>query len=517
MKKALFILAATSLSIIIGGLIFIHFYVSGDRVSEYAGEILGDDFEVSVLKASLNPFTRSLYLEGVSIYSEENEPENLIFEAEKISLRNVGIISAIQGKIRAKELRMDQIMMDQGAFPEHVETGADDDDEHTPDFELHLDHIYFSNGEIRFLAAEDGTGIVNGMNLQAGPIHYRPGCSDCDEWTVEDLWVDVSEIDFTFWNDRYKLQVESILISEADSLFETGGLILKSQFSDEDFFESLDYRTDLFDVNLSGLNLKGFDLPGIMKGERLAGSLLALDSLDLHITFDKRVPQDPDRGVPPMPLEALNNFAFEIALDSVKVHHADIRYSEYDEESVRPGTILFAEIQAVIQPLHSNSEKAVVLTAKSLLEGSGELDTEIRFSMENGVSVTEVKGGLGTFDATHLNNIFKDLEGIEITSGAVHSISFEYIMQGEEASGWISMFYEDLSIDMIDRDDHERGFRDRVGGFFMDQIAVRADSRNNGEEHREGEISEEQEPENGFFNYLWISLRSGIMDVVRRV
>ena len=516
MKKLLFILGATLISIIIGGLIFIHFYVSGDRMAEKAGELLGDDFEVSVINASLNPFTRSLSLEGVSIYAEKDESENLIFEAETISLRNVGVWSAFQGKIKAKELNIDRYFIDQGAFPEQAKAGPVDEDS-TTEFELYLDRINFTNAEIHFNSGEDGNGKIRDLNLQAGPINYRPNCSDCDDWTVVDLWVDVPEIVFTFWDDRYRLKMESILFSEADSLIEMDSLILEPILSEQDFFESLEYRTDLFDLNLSGMKFEGFDLEEFIAGEILAGTVLSLDSLDLHVTFDKRVPQDPDRGIPPMPLEALNNLTFELVLDSLKVHHADIRYSEYDEEGVRPGTILFASTKAVIHPLYSNSDEAVVLTAKSWLEDSGELDAEIRFSMENGVSVTEVKGGLGSFDATLLNNIFKDLEGVEIADGSIHSIRFEYTMKGEQASGWISMFYEDLSIDLIDRDDHEQGFIDRVGGFLMNQIAVRSDSRNNGEDFREGEISEEQVPENGFFNYLWISLRSGIMDIVRRV
>ena len=516
MKKAIITLVSASLLIVLGGLIFIHFYVSGDRVSEYAEWLTGGDIEVSVIKASLNPFTRTLSLEGVEIYSEKNDPENLFFKAENISLRKVGIISAFQGKLHAHELIIDRFMMDQDLLPEQTENESGND-KSTSEFELYLDHTRLSNGDIHFLAGEDGSGTIHRLSLQTGSLKYLPGCSDCDVWAVKDLWVDVPEIVFTFWDDRYKLQIESILISEADSLFETGRLILESQLPEEEFFKTLKYRTEHFDVNLSRLKIEGFDLPGIFEGNRLYGSLLSLDSLDLHVTYDKRLPQDPDRTIPPMPLEAFNNLPFETTVDSVRVHHADIRYSEYDEEGVRPGTILFADIQATIQPLYSNSENELIFTAKSLLEGSGKLDTEIRFSMENGNSVTKVEGGLGQFDATRLNNIFKDLEGIEITDGTVHDIRFEYIMQGPNASGRISMFYEDLSIDLIDRNDHDRGLRERLGGFFMDNIAIRSHSRNNDDDHREGEISEEQEPEKGFFNYLWISLRSGIMDVVRRV
>jgi hypothetical protein len=514
MKRILLILFAVLLLLCISGLIFIRLFVDGERVARYSNDLLGDEYEVQVLKASLNPFSRTLSLQGITVYFVDDENREELFQAEIITVQKISLRGAIQGRAEAEHFLVEQFYLNQSILPDEME-GQNGE---TGGTELFLKRAELKNGEILFRIGGDGSGEIQGLNFSVSSLRYMFGCSDCeDNLSAENIRMEIPETTFTFWEGRYQFTGKSFLISEEDSLVEAERLTLKPTLSEEDFFDSLEYRTDLFSVDLSGFSISKFDLPGFRSEDRFSGEQIALDSLDLYISFDKRVPRDPDRTHPPMPLEALQNLPFETSVDTLRVYHADIRYAEYDEEGVRPGIILFAGIDATIAPLHSHSPEPVVLTANCRLERSGELNTEIRFSMADGVSVTEVKGSLGRFDVTRLNNIFEDLEGIRIRDGEIQRVDFQYVMRGKQANGLIWMHYDDLSIELINRDNHERGFRNRVAGFLMDRIAIRSSSENNGEDFRRGEISEEQEPEKGFFNYLWVSLRSGIMDIVRRV
>lgn len=515
MKKFLLISIALLLALVIGGFLFIHFYINGERVSQLINEQLDNQFEVAIIKASPKIFSRSIKLEGVLVEVTGDEAEERIFEADAIELNGLKLRKLFRGEMVLKSVNIENYFVDLTKLPNGDDT--DKQDEEPSDFTFLTNSLNFAGGEIHFPAA-DGFGEMSGLDLRTGKMNYRPGCTDCeDPFIADEIHIKLSEVWFSFWDERYRFEGTSILISETDSLFEAANLSLNPVLNEELFFQSLEYRTDMFRVNLSGFALNQFDLNGLIHSDRLKAAYVSADSLDLHVSLDKRVPEDPDSVNPPLPLDALNNLPISVDMDSVRVHHADIRYSEYDEKGVRPGTILFAATNAIISPVKSNDESPMVLNAFSLLEGSGELNVTIKLRMENGTSVTDVKGSLGAFDVTNLNNILNDLEGINIDSGTIREISFEYTMREERAEGWIDVHYDDLSMELIDRDDHDQGFRDRIGSFLMDQIAVREDSRNNGEDFRRGEISEEREPEKGFFNYLWISLRSGIMDAVRRI
>jgi len=511
MKRFLILLLVGLAAVFLSAFIFFHFYLNAERIGKYANELAGEKYQVHIEGVSFKPFSRTVELRVISIQTTDKQD---FFTANLILFEGIGVIEAISGNVWVQRVFVNEFFLNQKLFPE--EEGAVPDEENK--FTLFLGGVDLQNGEVYFKTGEDGTGDVLGLNVNLGFVTKKFGCSDCeDSFEIGNIGVDVDEINYKFWENRYELGIRTVTINEVDSLAEFGRISLKSTLSTEDFFESLSYRTDHFFADLSGLQIQKLDFSKIKKGEHFSSSYISVDSLDLHVTLDKRVPRDPDRKNPTMPLEALGNTPVPIYIDSVLVNHADIRYSEIDEEGTRPGTITFARTSIHISPVYSDLSEPVIVTARSFLENNGEINSEFRFAMEDGVSVTRIKGSVGRFNITLLNNILEDLEGIRIKDGTIYRSDFIYTMRGSNANGFFFVHYDELSIEQINRVDHSRGFRNRLTSFLMDRIAIRSSSQNNGEDFRRGEIEEEQEPEKGFFNYLWTSLRSGIMDAVSRL
>jgi len=205
----------------------------------------------------------------------------------------------------------------------------------------------------------------------------------------------------------------------------------------------------------------------------------------------------------------LNNL---IAIDSLIVKFADVRYSEYAEDGVRPGTVLFGKTNAIVTNINNRSTEAIVLKANTLLQNTGDIDTEIRLSRES----VNVKGSMKSFDIMELNSIFMDLEGIEIRAGIAHALSFDFEMRELDSIGEMHIFYDDLRIAQINKDDHSRNLGKRITDILINELVLLETSRKDDMESKKGEISATREPEQSFFTYLWISLRSGIFDVVKR-
>lgn len=514
MKKTLIVLTAVLVTVLLGTLFFTRYYITGERVTNYANEIIGEEYTVGIGDADFNLFSRSLELSDISV--DAGGEQLLLFEAETIRFEGIGFIQAIRGNISIKKVLVRDFFLDQTAYPGGEQNNGGDTGSDVA--ELWLGESNLQNGKVRFGAGEDAEGELLGLHVQIGPVKTRVGCPDCsDAPGIGDIEITIAEVDVAFWENRYRANMETITISETEKKIELETAKLRSTQSVGDYFDALEYRTDHFSVDLSGLRIQNPDFSVMKEMEGFVAASVSLDSLDLHVTLDKRVPEEPQKDIKPMPQEALANLPFRLYTDSLSVHHADIRYSEIDEDGERPGTITFAATHARVAPLSSDLSGPIVATAESYLEGHGKLAAEFRFLLENGAPITRISGSLGRFDVTLLNNIFEDLEGIRIKEGMLHRADFDYTMAGEKAEGFFMVHYEDLSLERIDRADHSQGFRERLSGLLMDKIVIRENSRRNDEDFRRGEVDQELDRHSGFFNNVWKSLRSGIMDAISRI
>ncbi|MEX2602270.1 MAG: hypothetical protein WD355_11510, partial [Balneolaceae bacterium] len=82
--------------------------------------------------------------------------------------------------------------------------------------------------------------------------------------------------------------------------------------------------------------------------------------------------------------------------------------------------------------------------------------------------------------------------------------------------GFLQARYDGFTLQKVSRDDHSQNLGDQIST-LANRFMMRSSSASNGEEVREGSISAERDPEKSFFNYLWVSLRSGLLDVAGRL
>jgi hypothetical protein len=512
MKKFLLVTISFLLFLSLALTLAIRFYMSPERLSNMATEKLDNNLEVEIQSASLNPFYRTIMLEEVTVFRIDDANRIDIFNAEVLTAESISVMAVLRGNVAIGQLSADRFSLDLTALPDH----SDSSDDGTPSVTVNVRSFDLQNGELIF-----SKGTVTGINVTAGQFTYdqnQDSSEDPDFLShFHDIDANIDQISYRLEEDRYLLQIESLFIHEAESSINVGNVSLETVLSEPEFFNSYDYRNELINLDVSGIAIDRADFSSYRKDGDFIFDTISMDSLYLHVTLNKQFPAKPDPDTVPMPLQILKDLPMAVALDSLSLGHGEISYSEYAEDGVRPGTVLFAGIQAAILNIDNRSDDPVVIRARSLLENTGELETEIRLFIDESGHVVTVKGSLGEFDLTRLNNIFKDLEGLEITDGIVYDLEFDYRMTDINSTGSVLVHYDGFNINIISKDDYSQSLGDHLSGFFINQIAMRASSRSNDQEYREGSVGEERNPEKGLFNYLWISLRSGLLDVVNRI
>ncbi|MEX2572788.1 MAG: hypothetical protein WD317_00765 [Balneolaceae bacterium] len=514
MKKIWIICLSILTGIVLVVLLAANLLVTGERIADYVNRELGEDFVVTISEASLNPFTATLSIKNAEVKRTAGEADHLLFNAKDLEIGRIGIIAAARGDIDVGDLTLNEFYLDSKALQRGIETGSIGENTAS----LRIGRIKLNYGDIFFTAGGDGKGEIHNIMFEAGLFDYPSNCEDCNPLDyLQNIQAEIPGIRYSAADGYYVMTGKNITVSEDQAVVDIGTLSLEPAMSDDEFLNVLEYRTDYFRFTLSGLSFASVGFDGLRSGDELTAVSASLDSLDLHVTFDKRLPAEPDKEKVKMPAELLRDIPVRLALDTLEVHHADIYYSEYASDGERPGTILFAETDILATNMDNRSGKTAYINSRSLLEGEGTLHAEFRMPQGQDSLVAAVKGSLGDFDVTLLNNIFEDLEGLRIRDGFIHDLKFDYQMMEDRAEGIFEVRYENFTVELIDKVGHDQNILDVIGSFFFDRIGIRSASDSGGDSYTTGEISGERDEKKGFFDYLWTSLRSGIFDVVRRI
>jgi hypothetical protein len=92
-------------------------------------------------------------------------------------------------------------------------------------------------------------------------------------------------------------------------------------------------------------------------------------------------------------------------------------------------------------------------------------------------------------------------------------------MAGDSSSGKMHLVYEDLKIKVIDRDNHGVSPSDYLRGLFSNTVRpeIQITCLMPMTKCARSQIEHVREPDSPFFQHLWYSLRSGILDIVMRM
>jgi hypothetical protein len=123
---------------------------------------------------------------------------------------------------------------------------------------------------------------------------------------------------------------------------------------------------------------------------------------------------------------------------------------------------------------------------------------------------------MGPFDLAELNPMVSNLMAMKVVSGKVNKVIIPLVNANEDdAHGTMQLYYNDLSIDMLDKKQTTWGkIKTGVVGWVLNDLVVNDDNPTRSGKMTTGIISVSRKKELGFPNYLWRSIFSGLKSTV---
>lgn len=384
---------------------------------------------------------------------------------------------------------------------------------------LKVDDFKIEQGTIALM---DKYGVKLGRQLKGLDLFYggfESELSDLGALTTDDLLKE----EFSIFLPSYEVMMKDSLnrlrirgISLQNNRIGIEGLSMMPTVGRFQYHRRVGTQSDVAELKLEDIEIMYPLWQALVSEQALKAEKLSVAQVDARIFRDKRFPKK-EGVVRPMPQALMQAAGIDVRLDTLVIHQAFVRYTEFPEKGMVPGNIHFTDLKATLTPfvlsIDSSSfdlEKSD-LYAKALLNGVAPIDLQARMRYQYPYPM-EVNVQLGAFDLGSINSIIASNAFARVTRGQVNGGNWSFVANDQFATGKMTLLYSDLRVQLLDERTLEPGKgRKKILTFVLNAFAVNSNNprKLSGRTVR-SRIYEERDQEKFIFNYWWRTSLSGV-------
>lgn len=521
-----------------------HRVVDADFVAARLGHRLGPRFEVGIERASFSLLRASLEVDGLRVRRVAAAGTGGVgpdVSVARLRMRGLDRLSLLRGR----SLSMSQLTVDgvRARVRAHALTRSESRGgaRVTPEERLGAALPALRVGRARVtgadlvLAADDGSTVdsVPGLDLTLEDVRTGPGLRAGRGRVLfsRDVRLELPRYRHVTADGLYVLELDSASLSTHDSTARVAALHWRPTVEPAAFAGRLESRRTYVDFAAGGVRLRHVDFGSLVSRHAWMAGYLGADSARLFVWDDRSLPARPDSEPGATPREWVEGLGVPVALDTGVVEAATVDYAETPAGAEARGDVSFDSVDVRLLNLSNGPARALrqaradvagggsaraVLRMRAELLGRGRLQAEMTADLSEDSLAASLTGGLGSMPATALDSATVPLAGIGVTGGVIDTVGFDLRLDGRRASGRVWALYRDLSLRKAEPGEGPPGLFDRIGTAVLDRRVWHANPEPAGREPRVGRVDRTREAGETFFAYVWKSLRSGLLDVVRK-
>jgi hypothetical protein len=282
-----------------------------------------------------------------------------------------------------------------------------------------------------------------------------------------------------------------------------------------DYANQFDKETDWIELQQGSIELEGMDFQAYFREGSVKGEMLRINDMKLVLFRDKRKPEDMEKR-PKMIHEIFRELPLTLDLQEVEVRNGYVSYEERPEnDAPRAGNIFFDEINAGISGVTNSPERLerndeMVLEANSRLMGKGLIDLKVTYFLNDSTGRFLMEGQIGSMDLVSLNQMIEPSTKVALRNGILNNLFFNIVANDIEGTGEVIVKYEDLEIEILDKDfGHDQNIFQKIGSFLANKLVIKSQNPDDGE-LKKGEVYYRRDQHKFIFKFWWELILSGL-------
>ncbi len=433
------------------------FLVSAALLTAIAGPIIGrvltnkvkarlEAENIHIRSLSVNLFTRSVTLKDV-----EWEQKAKI---KSVHVSGIDILTLI----RNRKISIRKITIDGGSLDLTLDSTKQDQKKDSINISS-IDIGRITIADIAITIKRDTVteykGIV-GISLYHVALDSMPGFRDLSSYTFRNLEASIKDLRIHYSGALYVLKTKEFAFNKELQTLHIDSLILDPIPSKADWgkiVKSQDTRTT---VKIGVLDASGVKMGIHMNDTSVMAKSLTLDGWYIHAYKNKKYPFRRTKKFP-LPMESFRAIGIGIEIDSIKLHKGTVIYEELPVEGYHYSWIKFDDVEATMNAVNNRDYKNFsgysTLVARGRVMKSGEVKATFKLPLEPKARY-KAEGTIANLPLTELNPLLKDMAFVEITSGKLKKLSFQFDYDDDGSQGQVHFQYEDLKFLSLKKDRH---------------------------------------------------------------
>ena len=279
-------------------------------------------------------------------------------------------------------------------------------------------------------------------------------------------------------------------------------LHLRPSLDRETFMSGLTYQKDHLELKTGGIRMERVDAVALAEETAVRIGSVEMQSPSLNIYKDSRLPRQTG-VVKPLPTGMLAAIPLPLRIDSVRWRDATVVFEQTNGETVRNATVSLTHTEALLtnaKNTGASTTDSLGLTSRTRLLDEAEIRLGFKQSYADTLNGFLFNVRVGRFELPVMNAFLEPLASARIRSGRLDTLNMQAVGGEEIAWGRMQMYFEDLRVQFLNKEDNERKtFLTRIANFLANTVLRQGNSR------KTGTVYTERNRERSVFHY-WIRI-----------
>ncbi|WP_162418395.1 DUF748 domain-containing protein [Cyclobacterium roseum] len=316
------------------------------------------------------------------------------------------------------------------------------------------------------------------------------------------------------------IQARDISFNTTDQRMIVEQVSFKNKLDKYEFVNRYEKETNWMELSNARLQLDGMDFQSYFREGLISVDTMRLDGLELEVFRDKRKVEDTSRR-PKMIHEILEELPRQVRLQTISLADITITYEERpDTKALSAGKIYFDQVSGEINGFTNMAEAlskndTLQVSAKGRLMGQGLIDLQANHLISSDKGTFFLKGKIGQMDLPTLNDMIMPATRVALKSGRLNDLFFNITANDTEGTGEVIAKYEDLEIEILDKNyQNNQNVLRRIGAFLANKLVIPSQNPNKSDNLSKGPVYFEREQHKFIFHYWWNLVLSGLKSTI---
>ncbi len=393
-----------------------------------------------------------------------------------------------------------------------------------PGYSLRIGELDYAVGANR-LVAQSVTLSATNTTLKVGRISLtgvRWGQLLWSRTALADVLtkasLEATNLEVEFPQALYGIRCARLRASVPGSELIAEGTELRPLVGEEEFFAAHHFRTTRYHAVVPECIVAGLAFGELLQGKSCRARSVHFSRPSFAALVNRDQPPKPFVKSPLMLHEALAAIRQPLQVDSLSITDGHLTYCERLLVGADPGVLTISAVHTFVEGIANRGEAnaAIRLQAQGELMDAGTLKLLMTIPITPPDLALHYSGSLSAMDLTRLDRFLDVAEHTRIKSGSVKEAAFEIDVTAGQARGRVRAIYADLKIAILDEQTGtEMGFDNRVASFLTNVLKIRNSNAPDASGlMKEGQVNYARRPEDKFLPFVWLALRSGVLDVI---